>query len=200
MTDIMTKVPFDPGFYKYSLGIDENVGYKLDYIIKMKNANQKKFRLKLLEEELVAPINALAAIYYGCVIYGSTIAAKYRANPAEITDNFVTKLPEDQLKNLDLAMNARYTIELYRKLNNSTEFFFKRQSKLRSDFEDYVNFYIKFVKLNDSFKNIKTTSDIILPDETKHFLKYTDKELEEIENGIFKIVEIGQLEYIFKLK
>jgi hypothetical protein len=150
-------VPFDPGFSKYDQGIGIMQLEQFKQISALKVINQKKFQLRMFETNLIAPLKTTACIYYGCVIYGSIIASKYTDFPAEISNNPIPNLPEDQKDSLDLSLETQNVLELYSLLNRDIQYNLKRKSNLPDTLEPCAHLYMEFVRLNNHFKDLLTT-------------------------------------------
>ena len=192
-------VPFDPGFSKHNPALPDDIFTQLDLISKIKLTNQRKFKLQIVENALIRPIKTLGCIYYGCVMYGSTIASKYKSPGVLIEDNPILNLSEEEKKYIDLSIEAKSTLELFKRVNKDILYNFRRQSHLIADIEDYIDTYIEFVSINDHFKNLESTDQIKLPKKTAHFKKYTPAKLEEIEQKIIKIAQSKSIEEILNI-
>jgi hypothetical protein len=192
-------VTFDPGFAKHYPPIDSDTFDQLEFILKNKIANQKKFQLISMENTLVKQLKTLSAIYHSCVIYGSIIAAKYKNNPAEIHDNQILNLSEEQRAALDLTEEVDNNIAFYHKINKSIEFICKRKSKLICNIEETAALYREFVTINNHFKEVRKTDQIKLPDKVKHFFDYTDDCLIDLEKKATQIAQSGNIEEMFNI-
>jgi len=192
-------VPFDPGFSAfYPLFVQEVINH-LDSVLKLKTRNQVKFQLQILEKKLVNPYATIKAIYYGCVIYGSIIASKYNKEPAIIEGNPFQTLDAEKQINTDLTVEVNNAINLYRKMNSSIQFHLNKKSSLTEDFEDYANLYMEFITINNQFKGLETTDQIILPAKTQHFKDYTPQKLTSLEEKVFEIIQTKNLEGVFEI-
>lgn len=192
-------VPFDPGFSNHNPTLPDDIFTQLDLISKIKLTNQRKFKLQIIENALIKPIKTLGCIYHGCVMYGSTIASKYKSPGVNIEDNPILTLSEEEKKYVDLTIEAKSTLELFKRLNKDISYNCRRKSHLLDGLESYIDTYIEFVSINDHFKNLKTTNQIKLPKKTSHFKDYTPAQLEETEQTIIKIAQSKSLEEILNI-
>lgn len=192
-------VPFDPGFGRYFPQIDETVLAHLEGIARLKVPNQRKFQLQKIETTLTRELITTMCIYYGCVLYGSTIASKYVSPSAIITENPVAEIPEEQKQDIDLTIESSFIAEVYKLFSRSIEFNFRRKCKIPQNFLDVVQAYSEFMQVNNHFVNIKTTDQLKIPEKFSHFKSYDKKKLDEIEQMIFQAVEAGRLEELLNI-
>ena len=192
-------VPFDPGITKYYPIMDINLLNQIEGISKLKATNQRKFQFQILEKQLASPLETITAIYYGCVIYGSTLAFKYKETPMQITDNPILIMPDDKLKSIDNTFEPKFILEVYQKLNKNILFNMKRKGNLLPEPEKYINPYIKFVELNNHFKDLKSTDQIRIPEETQHFSSYSEEKLNQIEELLFELGKNGNIKEILNI-
>lgn len=192
-------VPFDPGFSGFYPVFIHGLIPQADLILKLKARNQIKFQLQLLERKLVDPYKIVRAIYYGCVVYGSIIASKYNKNPAIVDGNPFKNIDPAKQINTDLTVEVNNLLSLYKKVNSGVQFHLNKKSSLPEDFEDYANLYIEFININDQFKNLETTAQIVLPEQTQHFKDYKPQKLGQLEKKVFEIIESKNLEGIFNI-
>ncbi|MEW5820469.1 MAG: hypothetical protein AB1782_09795 [Cyanobacteriota bacterium] len=193
------KVPFDPGFSNHYPQIEDDIILQVDYASKLKAVNQRKFQLQMLENKLLTPLKKIALINYACVLYGSTIANKYKDIPAEVIDNPMLKMSEVEKESLDLSIEAKSIIELYQKLSKNITFNLKRKIKLSLDLEKFTSLYIEFVTINDHFKNLTSTNQIKLPQEMNYFNDFSSTKLEEIEERLTEIAKNGNLDELLNI-
>lgn len=193
------KVPFDPGFSNHYPQIEDDIILQVDYASKLKAVNQRKFQLQMLENKLLTPLKKIALINYACVLYGSTIANKYKDIPAEVIDNPMLKMSEVEKESLDLSIEAKSIIELYQKLSKNITFNLKRKIKLSLDLEKFTSLYIEFVTINDHFKNLTSTNQIKLPQEMNYFNDFSSPKLEEIEERLTEIAKNGNLDELLNI-
>lgn len=192
-------VNFDPGFAQYYPSLDGDIINQIDTIINLKAFNQKKFRLQVLENNLVKPFKNIMGIFHGCVIYGSIIASKYTQPPAQVINNPMSSLTDSEKANLDLTFEVSYSLEIYENLNKTCKFIFKRETKLPEKLLYYAKIYKEFILLNNHFKELQTTEQIKLPPETEHFRSYDIKKLNDLEEKIILIAQKGPLEEVFNI-
>lgn len=193
------KVPFDPGFSNHYPPIEDDIILQVDYASKLKAINQRKFQLQMLENKLVTPLKKIALINYACVLYGSTIANKYKDIPADVIDNPMLKMSEVEKESLDLSIEAKSIIELYQKLSKNITFNLKRKIKLSLNLEKFTSLYIEFVTINDHFKNLTSTNQIKLPQEMNYFNDFSSTKLEEIEDRLTEIAKSGNLDELLNI-
>lgn len=192
-------VPFDPGFSGFYPVFVHGLIPQADLILKLKARNQIKFQLQMLEKKLIAPYKIIKAIYYGCVVYGSIIASKYSKNPAIVEGNPFKDLDPTKQINTDLTSEVNSLLSLYTNLNSGMQHHLNKKSYLPEDFEDYANLYIEFIMVNDQFKDLETTDQIVLPSKTEHFKGYKPQKLGLLEKKVFEIIESKNLEDIFNI-
>lgn len=195
MSEVKTiKVTFDPGITQHGPVLEEDILEQISGASKLKAINQRKFQLQLLEGKVFKLLHTAACIYRGCVVYGSTLASKYKEPPAEIFDNPMLTLSKEERDELDLTDEPKFMYKIYQSLNKTISFNLKRKSKLPDYIEDCINTYIEFVSLNNHFLDLKTTDQLKLPEKTKHFLDYPPETIDKIEEKIMKIAKQGTIE------
>lgn len=197
--ETMQSVPFDPGFSKFFPPIDEQVYAHLEGICKLKAMNQRKFQLQKIEPQLTASLTQIICIYYGCVLYGSTIASKYRDPAATISGNPMAEVKKEEANQIDLTLEASFFSELYKLFNRSIEFNFKRKSRVTSEFLNIIDVYNEFMKKNNHFINVTSTDQLIIPESFSKFKDYEAEKLNEIEGIIFEAVKTGKLEKLLNI-
>lgn len=184
-------VPFDPGYSKFYPSLDPNTSEQVNFILQIKQPNTRKHQLRILEGILAKPFNLMSHFYYACVAYGSIIAVKYKNPPAKISGNPMLQISDKEKEASDLTLEVKEFIETYRNLNRGIEFNLKRKSKLPEHFEENLNLYIEFVKLNNHFKTLESTDQIELPEKTKHFKDYDKEKINELEKKALEIAQTG---------
>lgn len=200
MEKTQRKVPFDLGISNYYPSqIGAGTISHLESIYKLKSNNQKKYQLTILENSLISPIKTIAAIYYGCVVYGSIIHSKYKNPPAIITANPMLNMSESEKKQLDLTTETLLVKELYEKMDKAVSFVLKRGSKLPANFNYCADLYVSFVTINNNFIDIEQTDQLKVPDKLKHFQTYSEDNLETLENRFKDAVDTGNLDIIFDI-
>jgi len=189
------KVKFDPGFSKFSSHFPQELPQILDEIAGLPQPHQKKFQFQRIEAQAVSMIKTSVYVYLGCVLWGSYLLYRHKDDPREITGNIIKEFDGDidYVKEID---NALASIE---KLDRASMYYLRRPTRIEKHLIGYLKIYREFVLLNNSFLKLETTADIIIPENFRHFAEYSPEKLDELRDGIYKVIETGELEKLAAL-
>jgi len=193
------KVPFDPGFSEFSVKIPEKASLILDQIAKLKQPHQKKFEFQKFEIQIAPIVKNCAAVYLGCILWGSYLYHRHKDEPKEIYGNIVKELSEEQRKNLDYSVEIDFTIEFIEKMNKAGSYYLRKPSKVGAELIPYCEAYKEFVKLNNNFKDLDKTDEIRLPEMLSHFESYDDSKLDELKTKIEEIINSDKIDRLLEL-
>ncbi len=177
------KVPFDPGFSKFSTGFPVDAYDYLNQITQLKHNHQKKFAFTGLEKQLVPIIKLCACFYLGCILWGVYLSVKYKNDNREISGNLILEMPDEEKKNLD-NNEIDIIVNFIEKFEKSAKFYLNRSSRISPELMQYLNIYKEFAIINDNFKNLKYTCEIKLPEQVEHFLNLNENQIDELKYKI----------------
>jgi len=189
-------VPFDPGFYKFSVQIPQEASYIIDEIAKIKKFHQKKFEFQKVEMRLTPILKNCIAIYIGCILWGSYLYHRHKDKPRDISGNIMKKVTKEKD---EYTQEVDFVAEFTDKLDKASNYYLRRPPKAGQDLIQYCDAYREFITLNDNFKNTDRTDQIKLPREVSHFENYDNEKLDELKNQIDDIINSGKLDGLFKI-
>ena len=192
-------VPFDPGYSKISFSFLEQISYLTEAYRTSKIPNQKKFHLARMEQSVVDLINKSTAFYLGCMLWGGFISNRFKDSPKDILGNNNLKLSAEAAKDLDCGEEAKIILEYIQSFDRDCKYFLKKPANISPRIPQILNNYIEFARLNNNFLTTKKTDEIKLPELVKTFEKLSDKELDEICDKIFKVIEEKKTENLLEI-
>ncbi len=192
-------VPFDPGYSEFSTQIPAEAGLILDQIAQLKQSHKRKFEFQKFEMQIVPLIKRCAAVYIGCILWGSYLFHRYKDDPKEISGNAVMELPPEQRSELDYTKNIDFIIELIDKLNKAGNYYLRRSSKAGESLGVYFKAYKEFCELNDNFKSLQTTDQIKLPSAVAHFQDYDIQKLDALKSEIEEIIVLKKIDRLLQV-
>ena len=193
------KVPFDPGYSKFSAQIPQEVTLVLDQIAGLKKPHQKKFEFQKFEMQVAPAIKNSAAIYLGCILWGSYLSHRYKDDPKEISGNVMKEIPQEQQENFDHNKEIDFLTDFIDKLDKSSIYYLKRPAKSGKELIPYLEAYREFTALNNNFFELDSTDQIKLPGAVAHFENYDAQKLDELKLRIEEIINSGKIDRILEL-
>lgn len=184
------KVPFDPGFSKFSVNFAREAVDILDQISALKQPHQRKFQFQRLESYVLPKIKTSASVYLGCILWGCYLHYRYSNDNREISGNVIREMETRP----DIAGEIDFITEVLQKINKSSEYYLKRPLKLDNDLIGVFEDYRAFAELNNSFWELTATDQIKIPEKFKKFADYSVEQLEELKTNIRGIIDSGKIE------
>lgn len=199
MKDFNKNVPFDPGFSAISFSFIENIKMANEDFSSLKANHQKKFWLTKFESTLIQFINKASAFYLGCMLWGGFIHYRFIDNPKEISGNNTTDLSEQELLELDCAIEVKAILEYIKDFDRNCKYFLKRQIKVSPLINEILENYIEFAKLNNNFINMNKTNEIKLPKAFEHFKTLSHEQLNNLCEKIYSAIESEKMSDLLEL-
>ena len=190
MIDIKDGVQFDPGFIQHISAFEPNIEYVYNTLGSCRNFNQKKMQFKMFYPKIQSLLKNYLGFYLGCILW-----AVYIKNLDEkpVLNNlcFGGEYSEnDTLEEVDF-------IEKYiEQLKKDVKYYTGQNFSIDAESLNILDAYREFLKENKGFVETKTTTDIKLP---KGFKTPSEKDLQEILDGIERVIENGKLHELFPL-
>ncbi len=196
---MQNKVPFDPGYHEFSIKIPAEAGDIIDEIARLKKSHQRKFEFQKFEMQLVPAIKQCAAIYLGCILWGSYLFHRYKSGPKEIEGNVIMELPLEQRNSIDYSLEINFIAGLIEKLNKTSTYHLRRPSRIGNSLTPILGAYREFCELNNHFKAINRTDRIKLPAAVDHFKDYDEQKLEALKVKIEEILASKKIEKLLEV-
>lgn len=199
MKQFKDTVPFDPGYSKISFSFIENIEIAKKEYGSLKANHQKKFWLTKSEPTLVDFINKSAAFYLGCMLWGSFIHYRFKEEPKEISGNNTAGLSEEELQELDCAVEVKSILEYIKSLDRDFKYFINRPAKISPIIKEILESYVEFAKINNNFINVNKTDEVKPPKAFAHFKKLTNKQLDSLCGKIYECIESNKIENLLEI-
>lgn len=190
MIDTTDGVQFDPGFIQHISAFEPNIEYVYDTLSSIRNFNQKKQQFKMFLPKIQSLLKNYLGFYLGCILW-----AVYIKNLGDkpIIGNlcFGGEYSEkDTLEEVDFIKNY---IE---QLKKDVKYYTGQDFKIEPESLNILDAYREFLKSNEGFIKSQNSSDIKLPEKFKTPSK---EDLQEILQGIEKVIDNGKLHELFPL-
>src|SRR5574344_198982 len=193
-------VPFDPGYKVLSFPFMGSVDMLNQQFSALKANHQKKFWLIKNEYKIVDFIRKNTAIYLGCMLWGAFLAYRFKKNPIEIVGNNTVGLSKEALQNLDCASEVKFALEYIKLLERDMKYYVGKSFKIDNIIPEILENYIEFNEINDNFKEIKFTNQVLLPKRFEHFSNFSENDLDILCEKIFDAISHVSHEDILNLK
>lgn len=190
MIDTTDGIQFDPGFIQHISAFEPNIEYVYDTLSSIRNFNQKKQQFKMFLPKIQSLLKNYLGFYLGCILW-----AVYIKNLGDkpIIGNlcFGGEYSEkDTLEEVDFIKNY---IE---QLKKDVKYYTGQDFKIEPESLNILDAYREFLKSNEGFVKSQNSSDIKLPEKFKTPSK---EDLQEILQGIEKVIDNGKLHELFPL-
>jgi hypothetical protein len=192
------KIPFDPGYSKLSFPFSQQIAFVASGYAQQKIQNQKKFQLIRLEPMIIDLIDKSSAFFLGCLLWGAFISSRFPEG-RELEGNTTEGLSEEELKNLDCAIEAKSILEFISYFERDCQYLLKRTSKLNPQIRKILEAYVEFAKLNNNFIGVNKTNQVKLPKELSHFEHLSVQKLDELCESIYSIIDSGRIDALLDL-
>lgn len=199
MKNFDKSVPFDPGFSAISFSFIENIVTANQDFNSLKASHQKKFWLTKFESTLIEFINKSTAFYLGCILWGGFIHYRFKDEPKEISGNNTLGLSEEELQELDCAIEAKAILRYVESFDRDCKYFLKRPAKTPALITEILENYIEFAGINNNFIGINETNDIKIPKAIDHFKNLSDEQLDVLCEKIYSAIESNKIENLLEL-
>lgn len=156
-------VAFDPGFAPFVEHFSMNIMTVNQILQSQPSFNQKKFRYKMLEKQIIALIENSVAFYYGCLLWAFYLKNKYKDEPRELSGNTFKDLTEEQLKEYDFFEEIDYVIAYLDVYKRDVKYYTGKKAIVPEKWANILALYREFLELNNGFLKVSNTADIVLP-------------------------------------
>lgn len=186
----MQTVLFDPGYSDCILGVSDNVEFMYSAFVQSSMPlKQKKFQFSILFPKLKKMLSQNVSFYLGCLLWAvylkSLKNAVFENNPCLDTE-FDEKTAYNETNFLIDFINDKF--------NKDAKYYINATYKKDERYITVLKTYNEFLKLNEGFKNVKTTADINLPSNLK---APSTGELKTIKQKIDEAISLKDLTKLF---
>lgn len=186
----MQTVLFDPGYSDCILGVSDNVEFMYSAFVQSSMPlKQKKFQFSILFPKLKKMLSQSVSFYLGCLLWAVYLKnlknAVFENNPCLDTE-FDEKTAYDETNFLIDFINDKF--------NKDAKYYINATYKKDERYITVLKTYNEFLKLNEGFKNVKTTADINLPSNLK---VPSTGELKTIKQKIDEAISLKDLTKLF---
>lgn len=189
MRNFEKTVPFDPGYAPMAFSFIERIQTVKDCYAQLESNAQKKAWLPQVEPQIIKLIELHAAFHLGFILWGGFLAYRFKDGPKEISGNTTQGLSQEELVDLDCAVDAKAALEYIKNFDRDCKYFLRHHMKLSPKIKGIYESYIEFAELNNQFVDVKTTDDVKVPKAIEHFKDLSDDQLDELCDKIYEIIE-----------
>lgn len=197
MEENTKEVLFDPGFSRFVnsfMYYNEQVKMMLN---KIAIPSKKSFKYRALLPQIIETMQQEIGFYYACLLWATYIKKENENSPKEIAGNTFLGKTEEELKDFDYLAEVNYLLNFFEEFPKHLTKLKINYPKINNKYIKTVEIYKKFLNINKSFINTKTTEDINLPEEIKDTDKTT---LETIKKLIDKTTRDGNFKRLFEIE
>lgn len=187
-------VPFDPGFEPMTFSFVERIKHTQNCYAQLKNNFQKKLWLPQAEIQVLKLINLSTAFHLGCMLWGGFIHYRFKENPKKISGNNTAGLSEQELLELDCAIEAKAILKYIENFDRDCKYFLKRPMQVSPLIKEILENYIEFAEANGNFINVNKTDEVKLPKALEHFKNLSDEKLDDLCEKIYSTIESEQIQ------
>ena len=191
----MQTVLFDPGYSDCILGVSDNVEFMYSAFVQSSMPlKQKKFQFSILFPKLKKMLSQNVSFYLGCLLWAvylkSLKNAVFENNPCLDTE-FDEKTAYDETNFLIDFINDKF--------NKDAKYYINATYKKDERYITILKTYNEFLKLNEGFKNVKTTADINLPSNLKVPSTGELKTIKQKIDGAISLKDLTKLFDVYEL-
>ncbi len=190
----MQKVKFDPGFAPLVEHFSSNMELCSQILLSIKPLHQKKFKYKVLHQQIIQILKNNVAFYYGCLIWAFSLTQEFKESPMEIEGNAFLNLTDEEIDNYDFFEEIDFITNYLTLLEKDEKYYLGKSTPLPELWIKILNCYKEFVRLNNGFTKVSKTSDIKLP-ETFSNIEYKA----EYKNLVLNSIESKSIESLLNI-
>lgn len=155
----MQTVLFDPGYSDCILGVSDNVEFMYSAFVQSgMPLKQKKFQFSILFPKLKKMTEQNVSFYLGCLLWAVYLKS-VKDGVFEYNPCLGNEFDEETAYN-----DTNFLIDfIQEKFNKDAKYYINATYQTDARFVKVLKTYNEFLKLNEGFKNVKTTEDIKLP-------------------------------------
>lgn len=188
--DTIDNVQFDPGFIQHMSAFEPNIEYVYSSLNSCRNFNQKKMQFKMFYPKIQSLLKNYLGFYLGCILWAVYIKS---LGEKPITGNLCYGGEFSENETLEEVDFIKAYIE---QLKKDAKYYLNQDFSIDEESLKVLDVYREFLKVNEGFVKVQTTTDVKLPECLK---KPSAEDLQEILEEIEKVIENGKLHELFTL-
>ena len=188
--DTKDNVQFDPGFIQHMSAFEPNIEYVYSSLNSCRNFNQKKMQFKMFYPKIQSLLKNYLGFYLGCILWAVYIKS---LGEKPITGNLCYGGEFSENETLEEVDFINAYIE---QLKKDAKYYLNQDFSIDEESLKVLDAYREFLKVNEGFVKVQTTTDVKLPECLK---TPTSKDLQLILEEIEKVIENGKLHDLFTL-
>lgn len=188
--DTKDNVQFDPGFIQHMSAFEPNIQYVYNSLNSCRNFNQKKMQFKMFYPKIQSLLKNYLGFYLGCILWAVYIKS---LGEKPIAGNLCYGGDFSETETLEEVDFIKSYIE---QLKKDAKYYLGQNFSIDEESIKVLDAYREFLKLNEGFVKVQTTTDVKLPASLK---SVDETGLKEILAGIEQVIENGKLHELFAL-
>lgn len=188
--DTKDNVQFDPGFIHHMSAFEPNIEYVYSSLNSCRNFNQKKMQFKMFYPKIQSLLKNYLGFYLGCILWAVYIKS---LGEKPITGNLCYGGEFSENETLEEVDFIKAYIE---QLKKDAKYYLNQDFSIDEESLKVLDVYREFLKVNEGFVKVQTTTDVKLPESLK---TPTADDLQKILEEIEKVIENGKLHELFTL-
>lgn len=188
--DTIDNVQFDPGFIQHMSAFEPNIEYVYSSLNSCRNFNQKKMQFKMFYPKIQSLLKNYLGFYLGCILWAVYIKS---LGEKTITGNLCYGGEFSENGTLEEVDFIKAYIE---QLKKDAKYYLNQDFSIDEESLKVLDAYREFLKVNEGFVKVQTTTDVKLPESLK---TPSADDLQEILEEIEKVIENGKLHELFTL-
>lgn len=189
--DTIDNVQFDPGFIQHMSAFEPNIEYVYSSLNSCRNFNQKKMQFKMFYPKIQSLLKNYLGFYLGCILWAVYIKS---LGEKPITGNLCYGGEFSENETLEEVDFIKAYIE---QLKKDAKYYLNQDFSIDEESLKVLDVYREFLKVNEGFVKVQTTTDVKLPESLK---TPSADDLQEILEEIEKVIENGKLHELFTLE
>lgn len=189
--DTKDNVQFDPGFIHHMSAFEPNIEYVYSSLNSCRNFNQKKMQFKMFYPKIQSLLKNYLGFYLGCILWAVYIKS---LGEKPITGNLCYGGEFSENETLEEVDFIKAYIE---QLKKDAKYYLNQDFSIDEESLKVLDVYREFLKVNEGFVKVQTTTDVKLPESLK---TPSAEDLQEILEEVEKVIENGKLHELFTLE
>lgn len=161
---IESTVKFDPGIGDLVIDFNNFINELYSQLMSFQTIHQKRARFKLYVKKINQSMQNNVAFYLGCLLWAYYVKNENINNPKMIEGNLFLSLSEDEKDNYDYMIQVNFMENYFDSYERDVLYYTSQKLKVPNEWRIIISLYKEFIEKNSGFINVKTTSDIILPE------------------------------------